>query len=264
MNHKGAPRGAWRQPSPRAEMLAEVKVLDSSARMKRLAIRHLKSEHIDDEVVVTLMLDAWKSAQDREADTYSCEVLRRVAVHVKAHIRKNPGWQRLGGGADAVIDDFSSEIVCLILKDETVPCHAEIAFGGYVYKRCLDLAGKLYAKKHSAGQSFDEENRSVELEAMMGDTVDSLTIPKSPEQMLIEMEEFLADEEALEKIRLIVQEDLPEKPAIAFTLRYFENMKIESKKTDMVTVTCLMGVTEKTATKYINQAIEIIKQRLEL
>jgi len=29
-----------------------------------------------------------------------------------------------------------------------------------------------------------------------------------------------------------------------------------------VTVTRLMGVTEKTATKYINQAIEIIKQRL--
>jgi hypothetical protein len=40
-------------------------------------------------------------------------------------------------------------------------------------------------------------------------------------------------------------------------------MKIESKKKDEVTVTSLMGVTEKTATKYINEAIAIIKQRLE-
>lgn len=264
MKNKSALRGAWNQPSPRAEMLAEVKALDSSARMRRLAVRYVKFEHIDDEVVVTLMLDAWKSEQDREANTYSCEVLRRVTVQVKAHVRKNPGWQRLGGGADAVIDDFSSEIVCLILKDETVPCHAEIAFGDYVYKRCLELAGKLYAKKHSAGQSLDEEDGSVELEAMMGDTIDSLAMPKSPVQVLIEMEEFLADEEILEKIRLIVQENLPEKPAIAFTLRYFGNMKIESKRADTVTVTSLMDVTEKTATKYINQAIEIIKQRLEL
>jgi hypothetical protein len=39
-------------------------------------------------------------------------------------------------------------------------------------------------------------------------------------------------------------------------------MKIESKKKEEVTITSIMGVTEKTATKYINQAIEIIKQRL--
>jgi len=49
----------------------------------------------------------------------------------------------------------------------------------------------------------------------------------------------------------------------AFTLRFFGNMKIESKKEGAVTVTSLMRVTEKTATKYINEAIEIIKQRLE-
>jgi len=260
MKNKAALRGAWNQPPPRAEMLAEIKVLDSDSRMKRFAIRHIKSGHIDDEVIVTLMLDAWTAGQDIEANTYSCEVLRRVAVHVKAHARKNPGWQRLGG-VDAVVDDFSSEIVCLILKDETVPCHAEIAFGDYVRKRCLDLAGKLYAKKHSAGQSLDDDE-SVEVETMMGDTIDSLEMPKSPEQVLIEMEELLADEKMLEKIRLIVQKDLPEKPANAFTFRFFGDMKIESKNTDTATVTSLMGVTEKTATKYINQAIEIIKQRL--
>jgi len=263
MKNKSAQRGAWSQPSPRAEMLDEVKALDYSVRMKRLAIRHVKSEHIDDEVVVTLMLDAWKSEQCREADMYSCEVLRRVAVQVQAHVRKNPGWQRLGGGADTAKSDFCSEIVCLILEDKTIPCHAEVAFGDYVYKRCLDEAGKLYAKKISAGQSLDEEDGDIESEALAAFTADSRVKSKSPEQELIEIEEFLAEQKALEKIRRIVQENLPEKPATAFTLRHFGNMKIESKNADEVTVTSLMGVTEKTATKYINQAIEIIKQRLE-
>ena len=87
-------------------------------------------------------------------------------------------------------------------------------------------------------------------------------VQQSPEQLLIEFEEYMADQNTLEKIRRIVQEELPEKPQLAVTFRYFGNMKIESKKTDLVTVTRLMGVSEKTATKYINQAIEIIKQRL--
>jgi len=262
--NKGVPRDAWSQPSPRAEMVVEVKALDSAARTKRFAIPYDKPGHIDDEVIVTLLLDSWVSGQDREADTYSSELLRRVTKHVRAHVRKNPGWQRLGGGADTAMDDFCQEIALLILEDKTVPCHAEIAFGNYVYRRCLDEAGKLYAKKHSAGQSLDEEDVGVEAAAQAGDTVDSPAIPKSPEQVLIEIEEFLADQDTLEKIRRIVQDDLPELPAIAFAFRYFGNMKIESKNEDAVTITSLMGVTEKTVTKYINQAIEIIKQRLEL
>ncbi len=58
-----------------------------------------------------------------------------------------------------------------------------------------------------------------------------------------------------------MQEHLPELPQIAFTFRYFGELKIESKK-DPVDITTLMGVNEKTVTKYINQAIEIIKERL--
>ena len=150
-----------------------------------------------------------------------------------------------------------------ILEDKAVPCHAEQAFGNYVYRRCLDEAGKLYAKKHSAGKSLDEQDGDVEAAVQDGDPVDSPAVPKSPEQVLIELEEFLADEDMLETIRRIVQDDLPELPQLAFTFRYFGNMKIESKKAGAVTVTSLMGVTEKTVTKYINQAIDTIKQRLE-
>ena len=244
-------------------MVVELKALDPAARMQRFAIRHDKPGHIDDEVIVTLMLEAWLAGQDREANSYSSELLRRVNKQVRAHVRKNPGWQRLGGGAATAIDDFCEEIVLSILEDKTVPCHAEIAFGNYVYRRCLDEAGKLYAKKHSAGQSLDDDER-VEAAAQIGDTVDWPAVPKSPEQVLIEIEEFLSDEDMLEKIRCIVQDGLPELPKLAFTFRFFAHLKIESKKAGEMTVTSLMGVTEKTATKYINQAIEIVKQRLNL
>jgi hypothetical protein len=267
MKEEGAPPGAWAQPSPRAEMLSEVKGLEPAARTKRLAIRHGKPGHIDDEVVVTLMLLAWRSGQEREADTFAAEVLRRVVKQVRAHVRKNSGWQLRGGGAKAAIDDFGQSTVIAILEDSTVPCHAEVAFGNYVYRRCLDEAGKLYAKKHSAGKSLDEEDEDVEAAAQDGDHVGSPAAPKSPEQVLIEFEEFLEESQTektrLERIRHIVQSELPELAQFAFTYRYYANLKIESKKEGAVTVTSLMGVNEKTATKYIKQAIEIIKQRLE-
>ena len=262
MKNNGAPPGAWSHPSPRAEVLLEAKGLDRATRVQRFAIRHGKPDHIDDEVIVTLMLHAWR-AGTRDADTYASEVLRRVTKQVRAHVRKNPGWQLPGGGAKSAIDDFCQATVMAILEDKAVPCHAEQAFGNYVYRRCLDEAGKLYAKKHSAGKSLDEQDGDVEAAVQDGDPVDSPAVPKSPEQVLIELEEFLADEDMLETIRRIVQDDLPELPQLAFTFRYFGNMKIESKKAGAVTVTSLMGVTEKTVTKYINQAIDTIKQRLE-
>lgn len=263
MKEKGPLRGTWSQPSPRAEMLAEVEALKGAERTQRLLIDHGRQGHIDDEVVVTLMLRAW-FAGGREANTYASDVLRRVTKQVKAHVRKNPGWQNLGGGRKTVTDDFCLSIVTAILEDGAVPCHAEQAFGNYVYRRCLDEAAKLYAKKHSAGVSLDVDDSTIEAATQEIDPEELPAMPKSPEQVLIEIEEYLGDQAVLEKIRRIVQEDLPEKPKLAFTYRFFGNMKIESKKANEVTVTSLMGVTEKTATKYINQAIEIIKQGLGL
>jgi len=242
-------------------MLAEVEALDAASRAQRFLIGPGKPGHIDDEVIVTAMLTAWRSGSGDE-NTYASEVLRRVTKQVRAHVRKNPGWQNLGGGSATATDDFCQSIVLNMLQDSTVPCHAEQAFGNFVYRRCLDEAGKLYAKKHSAGVSLDIDGEDVEPATQEADPEDLPAAQKSPEQILLEMEEYLADCRALDEIRRIVQDDLPENLKLAFTFRYFGNMKIESKKSDEVTVTSLMGVTEKTATKYINQAIEIIKQRL--
>jgi len=245
-------------------MLAAVCSLDSAARVNRLAVAHDKTGHIDDEVVVTLLLDA--RAEDRNADesTYASVLLRRVTKHVKAHVRRNPAWQKLGGGAEAVADDFCSEVIVNILKDTKVPCHAEVAFGDYVSKRCLDQYGKLSARKHSAGQSLDGDGSADSNAELSGvRSFDSAATSRSPEQTLIEIQEFRATEETLNKVRRILQdESLPEKPRQAFAYRYLKGLKIESKDTGEITVTSLMKVTEKTATKYINTAKEIIRQRL--
>jgi DNA-directed RNA polymerase specialized sigma24 family protein len=126
----------------------------------------------------------------------------------------------------------------------------------------LDAAGKLYAKKHSAGSSLDDTDDDVDAQGQEGDPAEPSAVSKSPEEFLIELEQYKKQVDTLEQIRLIVQEHLPELPQIAFTFRYFGELKIESKK-DPVDITTLMGVNEKTVTKYINQAIKIIKERLE-
>lgn len=262
MKSKRPRQGGWCQPPPRANMVTEVKSMAAKDRLQRFSIRYDQPGHIDDEVIVTLLLEAWRANQ-KEAETYASELLRRVTKHVTAHVRKNPGWQLLGGGTDTAIEDFCAEIVLGILEDSAQLCHAEVAFGDYVYKRTLNAAGKLYAKKNSAGQSLNNGDEEFEITAE-SDASDVLSAsPQSPEQEAIAMEEYLSEKRNLEKVYKIVQNDLPELEKLAFSFRYFAGgMKIESKNKDEVTVTRLMSVTEKTATKYINQAIAIIKQRL--
>jgi|SRR5688572_18997638 hypothetical protein len=264
MTNSRPPGRGWDQPSPRAEMLAAICSLDSAARVDRLAVAYKKNGYIDDEVVVTLLLDAWAEGRTSDENTYASVVLRRVTKHVKAHARKNLEWQRLGGGIEAVADDFCSEIIVNILKDTNVPCHAEVAFGDYVSKRCKDQFGKLSAKKHSAGQTLDgDESDEADAESPTVRSFESVVGSQSPEQTLIALQEFRATQETLNQVRRILQdESFPEKPAQAFAYRYLQGLKIASKNANEVTVTSLMKVTEKTATKYINTAIEIIRQRL--
>lgn len=244
-------------------MVLDIKELNSSDRAKRLSIGFGKPNHIDDEVLVTLTLDAWDSDDQQGANTFAAELLRRVMKQVKAHVRKNPGWGILGGGASAAAHDFCQDIVLAILSDEKVPSHAEVLFGQYVHRRCLDAAAKLYAKKHSAGSSLDDAgDRDFEAHAQVSDPFEPSADSKSPEDFLIEIEEYLQQEENLKKVQAILMLHVPELPQIAFTFRFFGDLRIESKK-DPVCITKLMGLTEKTVTKYINQAIEIIKQRLK-
>jgi len=255
-------RGSWTQSPPRDKMVLDVQALDPLARSQRLSIGFGKPDHIDDEALVTLMLDARAASNVQDENSYAAGLLDRVTKQVRAQVRKNQGWARLGGGAKSAEEDFCQDIVIAILLESDVPCHAEERFGQYVHRRCLDAAGKLYAKKHSAGSSLDDADDAIGAQAQEGDPAEPSAVSKSPEEFLIELEGYMKQEEALEKIRLIVQMHLPELPQIAFTFRYFGELKIKSKK-DEVTVTMLMGVTEKTVTKYINQAIKIIKQRLE-
>jgi DNA-directed RNA polymerase specialized sigma24 family protein len=231
----------------RQAMLEAVGALTGEARDSRLAIPFGRADHIDDEVVVTLLLDAWRHGSS-SCSTYAAALLARITKQVRAHVRKNPFWPSLGGGDAATADDFCQDIVMAILEDEHTPCHAEVAFGNYVWKRCLDQAAKLTAKKRSAGASLDE------LELLAGE--------ESAEDRLISMEEEVRRKQLDDGIRHIIQE-LPELPRTAITYRYFGAMKIESKDPAEITVTRLLGVTEKTASKYINQALDIIRERLD-
>lgn len=261
MKSEAPKRGTWTQSPPRDQMVSDVKALAPADRAKRLSIAFSKSNHIDDEAVVTLALDAWHMGDEQGAKTFCAELLRRVIKQVKAHIRKNPGWAIRGGGAESAVDDFCQDTVVAILADEKVPSHSELRFGQYVYRRCLDAAAKLYAKKHSAGSSLDDADEGeLEAKAQESDPAEPSAESKSPEEFLIEIEDYLRQEENLETVRAILQQYVPELPQIAFTFRFYAGLKIESK--DSVDITQLMGLNEKTVTKYINQAIDIIKQRL--
>jgi len=119
--------------------------LKRADRAKRLAIALGKPGYIDDEVVVTLLLGSWRAGEDSDAATFAGALTGRVLKQVRAHIRKNPGWLLRGGGS-TVAEDLCQSIILAILQDKAKPCHAEQAFGNFVYRRCLDEAGKLYAK----------------------------------------------------------------------------------------------------------------------
>lgn len=241
-------------------MLDEVIALSRGDRAGRLSIGLGKQGHIDDEVVVTLLLAAWRAGEDSDADMYAGALTKRVLKQVRAHVRKNPAWQMLGGGS-TVIDDLCQSIVMAMLQDQARPCHAEQAFGNYVYRRCLDEAGKLYAKKHSAGQSLDDEE-AVEADAQDGEPVDSSAMSRSPQELLESLEEQFKQMVQLEHIRRIVEDELPETDKIAFTFRYYGELKITSK-TGEPTVMSLMGISETTAAKYINRATQYIISRLK-
>lgn len=260
MKNDGPPDGTWNHPPARAAMLDEVRALSAGDRAERLSIGLGKNGYIDDEVVVTLLLAAWRADEEGDANTYAGALTKRVLKQVRAHSRKNPAWQLLGGGP-TFIDDLCQSIVMSILKDKARPCHAEQAFGNYVYRRCLDEAGKLYAKKHSAGQSLDDEE-SVEADVQDGEAVDSSAMSCSPEELLVSLEEQFKQEAQLEQILRIVEDELPEMDKIAFTFRFYGELKISSK-TDEPTVTSLMGISETTAAKYINRAILFIISRLK-
>jgi len=249
-----------------SKILEDFLLLTESERKHRLTIGLGKEKFIPDEVVATLMLSSWREAWP-DADVYAQHLILRLTRHVRAHVGKNPGWHNRGGGFETTTEEFCGDILELMIKDKAQPCHAEVAFGNYVKKRCLDCADKLYAKKKSAGKSFDIGGVKAEVEENQIDRPDLLTnSPVSPEDELIQIgefiEELLTDQINLKRIEEIVQLHLPEKERMAFTFRYYADLKVHSKKTEVITVAKMMGVKERSARQYLASALQIIKERL--
>lgn len=116
------------------------------------------------------------------------------------------------------------------------------------------------SQKNSAGQTLDEE---AEANAQERDLDVAPAGCPSPEEFLEALEQEQQEEDLLRRIRVIVQSDeMPEKAKIAFTFRFYGQMPIDSKKDDVITIVKLMGVAEKTVTKYINEAFALIRKRL--
>lgn len=249
-----------------SKILEDFLLLAESERKQRLGIQLGQENFIPDEVVATLMLSSWREGW-ADADIYAQHLIFRLTRHVRAHVGKNPGWYNRGGGFEATIEEFCGEILELMVKDKVQPCHAEVAFGNYVKKRCLDCADKLYAKKKSAGKSFDINGVKAEVEANQIDRPDLLTnSPVSPEDELIQIEEYietlLDDKNNLKRIEEVVQLHLSDKERMAFTFHFYAKLKVYSKKSEVITVAKMMGVKERSARQHLANAIQIIKERL--
>lgn len=249
-----------------SKILEDFLLLTESERKRRLVITLGEKNFIPDEVVATLMLLSWREAWP-DADTYAQHLIFRLTRHVQAHVRKNSGWQLRGGGFETTTEEFCGDILELMIKDKAQPCHAEVAFGNYVKKRCLDCADKLYAKKKSAGKSFDIDGVKAEVEANQRNRPDLFTnSPVTPEDELIKIEEYveklLADSQNLIRIEEVVQLHLSDKERMAFTFHFYGKLKVFSKKTEAITVAKLMGVKERSARQHLASAIQIIKERL--
>jgi hypothetical protein len=259
-NEKGTGAGSPPPGSKYLQAAEELLTLTEPERRRRLAIVHGANCHVQDEVVALLSIRSWREGWG-DTDVYGGVLLQRLAKHVRAHIRQNPGWEQRAGGLNAATDDFCGDIVNALFGNEAHQRHAGNAFGDYVWKRCLDCADKLYAKKRDAGESLDVEG--VEAEAHEGERDDLPAGQKSPEDLLIEIERIWREEKLLNQIQNIAQTELPEKERIAFGFRFYGELRVFSKDRDKITVAKLMCVPERTAWHYINSAVRIIKEKLK-
>lgn len=232
--------------------------LPPAERYRALAVGWGGSGHIADEVVVTV---ARRAHRERWTDErrYSQHLVQRVYRHVRGHVAKNVGWQKRGGGFDATVDDCAAFVLEKLAAEKDDICHAENAFGDYVYKRSLDFADQLFAKKRLAGESLSDE---AEAESD-GNDADS-SAHASVLDGLLAQELDAEDEAKLQRVRELAQEDgfLEEKERIAFTYHWLGGIQIDSTDETKVTVCKLMNRKEKSVRLYIGRAIAKIKERL--
>jgi hypothetical protein len=174
-------------------------------------------------------------------------------------VHKNTGWQRRGGGLQATVDDCAGFVLVRLAAEKGDTCHAEHAFGDYVYKRCLDFADTLFAKKRAAGESQSE----LGPESGGGDA-DSLA-HASVEDELIAGELEAEDEARVQRIQELAQQEelLTDEERSAFVFKYLGGIQIHSKDKAKITICKLMNRKERTVGLYLELAVAKIKEQLK-
>jgi hypothetical protein len=214
--------------------------------------------HVADEVVVAAARRAHRESW-RDERRYTQQLVQRVYRHVRAHVHKNPAWQQRGGGLQTTIDDCAGFVLEKLAAEKGDTCHAEHAFGDYVYKRCLDFADTLFAKKRAAGESHDDLGLKSG-----GDDADSLA-HASVEDELIAGELEAEDEAKVQRIQDLAQQDglLTDEERRAFVFKFLGGIQIHSKDKNKITVCKLMNRKERTVGLYLEHAIAKIKEQLK-
>jgi tRNA pseudouridine-54 N-methylase len=232
--------------------------LPLSERYRAMAKVLAESGHVADEVVVAVARRAHREHWPDERH-YSQQLVQRVYRHVRGHVRKNPGWQRRGGGLETTTDDCASFVLVKLAAEKGETCHAERAFGDYIRKRCLDFADTLFAKKRAAGESQSEP-----LQESDGSDADS-PAHASVEDDLIAQELEAEGEAKLQRIRELAQQDdlLTEHERNAFVFHVLGGIQIDSQDKTILTVCKLMNRKERSVRLYIKRAIAKIKEQFQ-
>jgi hypothetical protein len=217
-----------------------------------------ESGYVEDEVVVAV---ARRAHRERWPDErrYTQQLVQRVYRHVRAHVHKNAGWQRRGGGLQATVDDCAGFVLVRLAAEKGDTCHAEHAFGDYIYKRCLDFADTLFAKKRTAGEFQPELGPESG-----GDDADSLA-HASVEDELIAGELEAEDEAKVQRVQELAQQEglLTDEERSAFVFKYLGGIQIHSKDKAKITICKLMNRKERTVGLYLELAVAKIKEQLK-
>lgn len=232
--------------------------LAAAERYAAIARGFAKKGYVVDEVIVAV---ARRAHRERWPDErrYTQQLLQRVYRHVRGHVRKNPGWQQRGGGFETTVNDCAGFVLVKLAAEKGETCHAERAFGDYVYKRCLDFADTLFAKKSGAGEPKSELHSEPE-----GDDADS-SAHASAEDELIARETAAENEAKLERVRNLAQQEgfLTDLERSAFVFGVLGDIQISSQDKTKITVCRLINRKERSVRLYIESATAKIKEALK-
>lgn len=249
------------QPHRREEGVKSFLAMPPVGRYLAMEIGLQAKGHIADEVLFAVARRA-ESEGWSDKRKYTQQLMHRIYRHVKAHVAKNLAWQRYGGGFEATVDDCAQFVAGKLALVPADAAFGEIAFGGLVYKRCLDFADTLFNDFQKKRVTDDPDQDGVE--DLEGD--DNLYSPELyEEQIRARFEKESREDLNLQRIHAFVQEEgfLSEHERIAFTYHWFGKIHIHSKEADKLTICKLMGRSDKSVRLYLERALAKIKERLQ-